>query len=180
MMTMLSKWKLVLYLAAIFATGGVSGWVVATKTARDKVFAPPRKDEVAERLRACLHARLNLADDQKTKVDAIIERSSKEIWSLRGEHMARLRQAVTSRNKELMAVLGTEQRQQFEQIEKERDEAWRSREGSRGTNSSWRGGAHGPRREKSDRERDRDRSGHSTNNTSVTNGSADGLEPRQP
>src|SRR6185295_13824885 len=160
MMTMLSKWKLVLYLAAIFATGGVSGWVVATKTARDKVFAPPRKDEVAERLRACLHAKLNLTDDQKTKVDAIIERSSKEVWSLRGEHMARLRQAVTNRNKELMGVLDTGQKQQFEQIEKERQEAARLRENSRGgTNypSSWRSGSHGPRRDKNDRDRDRDR-----------------------
>ena len=114
---------------------------------------PPRKDEVAERLRACMHAKLNLTDEQKPKVDAIIERSSKEVWSLHGEHMARLRQAVTSRNKELMAILNPEQKQQFEQIERERKEAARAREGSGGktNNSSWRSGQHGPRRGTGDR-----------------------------
>ena len=183
MMTMLSKWKLVLYLAAIFATGGVSGWLVANKTARDKVYAPLRKDEVAERLRVCMHEKLNLTEEQKPKVDAIIEHSSKEIWSMRGEHMARVRQAVTSRNKELMAVLEPAQKQQFEQIEKERQEAARSRESSRGSTNtnSWRNGQHGPRREKSDRDRDRDRSSRAveTNIMIVTNGVLNGLEPRK-
>ena len=174
MMTMLSKWKVGLYLVAIFATGGVSGWFIGTKAARDQVFAPPRKDEVAERLRACMHAKLNLSEEQKTKVDAIIERSSKELWSLRGEHMARLRQAVTVRNKDLMTVLDAEQKQQFEQIEKERKESARLREGSR--TNSWRGGTHGSRRDKGDR----DRGNRSTNETSVTNSNVEGLDLRQP
>jgi len=181
MMTLLSRWKLVLYLAAIFATGGVSGWVVGNRTARDNDFAPLRKDEVAQRLRTCMHDRLNLTGEQKTKVDAIIERSSKEIWSLRGEHMGRLRQAVTSRNKELMVVLDARQKREFEQIEKQRLEGARTREGSRGTNSNnGRNGSHGPRRDKSDREKERDRTIRPSNNITVTNGTSDGLELRQP
>ena len=32
MISGISKWKIVLYLAGIFAAGGISGWVVAAKT----------------------------------------------------------------------------------------------------------------------------------------------------
>ena len=73
----LSKWKVALYLAAIFLAGGVSGWVVATKTAKQKVFTAPRSDEIAASLRTSMHSKLNLTDGQKQQIDAIIERSSK-------------------------------------------------------------------------------------------------------
>jgi Spy/CpxP family protein refolding chaperone len=129
----LNKWKVALYLAAIFLAGGVSGWVVAAKTAKQRAFTPPDRDEIAASLRTCMHKRLQLTSDQKKKVDSIIERSSAELQSIHRRNLGLIRQALSNRNTQLSAVLSPEQQQLFAQIEKERKESfrgtgtWRSR-----------------------------------------------------
>ena len=139
-MTLWSKRKLAVYLAAIFAAGSVSGWVVATRTVKQKAFMAPRSDEIAASLRKCLHSKLTLTDDQKRKTDAIIERSSKEMQSIHKDSIERIRQALSTRNAQLAAVFTPEQQKQFEQLEKERQESWR------GTNA-WRNRGPGPGRD---------------------------------
>jgi len=139
-MTGSSKRKLAVYLAAIFAAGTVSGWVVATRTVRQKAFMAPRSDEIAASLRKCLHSKLALTDDQKRKVDAVIEHSSKEMQSIHKESIERIRQALGNRNAQLAAVFTPEQQKQFERLEKERQESWR------GTNA-WRPRGPGPGRD---------------------------------
>ena len=130
-MTGLSKWKAAVYLAAIFTAGSVSGWVVATKAAKQKAFSAPRSDEIAASLKTCMYKRLNLTEDQKHKIDSVIERSSREIQSVHRERTDRIRLSVSNRNSQIMAVLSPEQQAQFEIIERERHEAWRQKEASR-------------------------------------------------
>ncbi len=143
MTTLLSKWKIVLYLSAIFCAGGVSGWVIAARTTREKIFAPPRPDEISSFMRARLH-KLDLTPDQTKKVDAIIDRSSREMQTIHGDCMTRIRQGINTRNAQLNAVLSPEQQKRFEQSEKERREAWKGKEpwhrGSRGSRSHDRDG----------------------------------------
>jgi Spy/CpxP family protein refolding chaperone len=135
-MSGLSKWKAGLYLAAIFAAGSVSGWVVATKAAKQKAFSAPRSDEIAASLRTCMSARLNLTEDQKNKIDSIIERSTKEMQSIHRERTDRIRLSLSNRNSQIMAVLTPEQQTQFESIEKERQESWRQKEAAHTRRSS--------------------------------------------
>lgn len=130
-MTGLSKWKAALYLAAIFAAGSVSGWVVATKAAKQKAFSAPRSDEIAESLRTCMYKRLDLTGDQKQRIDSVIERSSKELQSIHRERTDRIRLSLSNRNSQIMAVLSPEQQAKFEIIEKERQDSWRQKEASR-------------------------------------------------
>lgn len=132
MMTALTKWKLGLSLAAIFCAGGVSGWMVATKTAREKMLTPPRGDEMASSFRNQLHSKLSLTADQTKQIDAIIERSSKERESLQGECFRRIRQGMSNRNAQISALLSPDQQKQFEEIEKQRQAAWRSKDQWRG------------------------------------------------
>ena len=131
-MSGLRPWKLAVYLAAIFAAGSVSGWVLATKTVKQKAFTAPRADEIATSFRKCMHSKLGLTDDQKQKIDAVIERSSKEIQTMHREGIERIRQAIGRRNTQIAAILTSAQQKEFEKLEKERQES------SRGTNS-WRG-----------------------------------------
>jgi hypothetical protein len=149
----LSKWKVTLYLVGIFLAGGVSGWVVATKSAKQRAFTPPGRDEIAASLRTCMHSKLNLTADQKKRAESIIERSSAELQSIHRQNIGLIRQALSNRNMQLSAVLSPEQQQLFDQIEKERKEAFR------GTNS-WRNRSRGHDRgdgSKERRDRDRDR-----------------------
>jgi Spy/CpxP family protein refolding chaperone len=125
----LSQWRLVVYLVAIFAAGSVSGWVVATKMAKQNAFKAPQPKEIATSLRDRLHSKLNLNPEQSQKIDAIIERSSAEMQSIHGENIKRIKQGVSNRNAQIVAVLTPEQQKDFEQMEKERQESWRGRHG---------------------------------------------------
>jgi pyruvate dehydrogenase complex dehydrogenase (E1) component len=142
----LSKWQLTLYLTGIFLAGSVSGWVIATKTVKQKAFTAPRLDEIAASMRTCVHSRLQLTDDQKKKIDAVIERSSAEVQAIHRERIDRIRKVLSERNDQITAVLTPDQQKQFEQIEKERQELWRS-------TNAWRGRFVGRDRHRNPRER---------------------------
>jgi hypothetical protein len=120
-----SKWKVTLYLLGIFLAGSASGWIVATRIAREKAFTPPRSDEIIASLRNCMRSRLDLSAAQEKKIDSILERSSTELQALHRQNISSIRQALSNRNVQLNAVLTSEQQRVFEQIEKERREAFR-------------------------------------------------------
>jgi Spy/CpxP family protein refolding chaperone len=97
-------------------------------------------------MRTCVHSRLHLTDEQKKKIDAVIERSSAEVQAIHRERIDRIRQILGERNAQITAVLTPDQQQQFEQIEKERQELWRS-------TNAWRGRFVGRDRHRNTRER---------------------------
>jgi Spy/CpxP family protein refolding chaperone len=149
----LSKWKLVLYLAAIFAAGSVSGWVVATKSAKQKAFTAPQPREITKSWRDRLHAKLNLSAEQAKQIDTIIERTSAEMQTIHGENIRRIWQGINNRNSQIAAILTPAQQKQFEQMEKDRQEmsrgwdAWRGKAGrghERGEGSRDKRGTNGP------------------------------------
>ena len=146
-MSGLPKWKVALYLAGIFLAGGVSGWVVAAKTAKENAFKPPQPREIATSFRDRLNSKLNLTPEQAQQIDVIIQRTTVELQAIHGDNVKRIKQGVSNRHAQISAILTPEQHAQFCKIEKERDDAWR------GTNS-WRGkrperdGHRGPPRDK--------------------------------
>lgn len=134
MMTGISKWNLALYLAAIFAAGGVSGWVVAAKTTKEKMLSPPGPKEISTHFCDRLSSRMSLSPEQSQKIRELSEHYAKEFDGLRREHGRRIRTAISNRNAAITAILTPEQQAQFEQIERERREAYRDRERERDRN----------------------------------------------
>lgn len=130
-MTDISKWKIVLYLAAIFAAGGVSGWVVAAKTTKERILNPPAPKEISSHFCDRLFSRMNLTPEQSQKIQEISDRYAKEVDTLRDEQWRRIRTAANNRNAQINALLTSDQRVQFEQIERERREASRNRDRDR-------------------------------------------------
>jgi hypothetical protein len=131
MMNGISKWKIVLYLAGIFAAGGVSGWVVAAKTTKEKIFSPPAPKEISSHFCERLFSKMNLSPDQAEKIEKISERYGQEVDGLRRDHGRQIRVAISNRNVRINAILTPEQRAQFEQIERERRESYRNRDRDR-------------------------------------------------
>ena len=130
----LTKWKAVVYLAAIFLAGGVSGFFVAGKVEKQKAKAADTKQiskEVAMSFRDRCHARLNLTPEQAKTIDGIIERYSAKILATHEEKRTCVRQMCEERNSRILAVLTPAQQEAFEQMAKERKEAWRNKENSR-------------------------------------------------
>src|SRR5437899_1262340 len=139
MMTALNKWKVAVYLSAIFCAGAVSGWVVAAKTTKEKMLTPPHPDEISNSIRQRVHSKLDLTAEQSTQIDKVIDKSSKDIQSIQGECMKRIRQRVNERNSQITALLKPEQQKQFDQMEKERQQRWEQMQKQR--QEWWR---HGP------------------------------------
>ena len=152
MMSVLSKGKIAVYLAAIFFAGGVSGWMIGAKAAKQKIFSPPDPREISSHMRDRLHSKLDLTEDQGKKVDALIEKNSKDMQAIHGDCMKKIHQGMTSFNAQLKALLTPEQQAKFEEMEKQRREAFRNREFRHGGpgGPGWRGPG-GPKRDGTNR-----------------------------
>ena len=74
---------------------------------------------------------MNLTPEQSQKIKDISDRYGKEVDSLRDEQWRRIRTAANNRNTQINAILTPEQRVQFEEIERERREAYRNRDRSK-------------------------------------------------
>jgi Spy/CpxP family protein refolding chaperone len=129
------RWKLILYLAAIFVAGGASGWMVAVKNANEKVFRVFRHEEVAHKMKECVRQELQLTDEQRRKIDSIIDDSAEQMKAWQGQHMKRIAELVSNRNEQIMAVLNPEQQKKFQASEERRQqrirEKFRSYDGPR-------------------------------------------------
>src|SRR5260221_11012 len=145
MTSALTRWKIGLYLLAIFAAGGISGWMIESRTAKQKILSarPPEEagremsKQIASSFRRRLHSKLNLSPDQARQIDAVIDRSSCEIQGVHGECIKKIRQGLSNRNAQIAAILTPKQRQQFEKIKKEPQDGWPTK-GTGGPN--WRPG----------------------------------------
>jgi hypothetical protein len=173
----LAKWKAVVYLAAIFLAGGVSGFFVAGKMEKQKAAKPLDTQQITKEVtvsfRDRCHARLNLTPAQAKKIDGIIERFSARIVATHEEKRARIHQICEERNSLILAELSPAQKETFEQMARERREAWRNKEGAHAK-------APGPDR------KDQDKADCGTNGPGpssklgVTGAIPDGLESQKP
>lgn len=138
----LTSWKVALYLAGIFATGSVAGWMLGTKTAKEKMLTPPRHEEVARHMSQGLRQELKLSPEQDQKVRVLFERAAAELKTNFDNYMQKVRQTVSNRAEKIKALLTPEQQARFEEVERKRLErgrghhhpppSWRAR---RGTNN---------------------------------------------
>src|SRR5688572_23200663 len=127
MTTNFGKWKLVIYLFGIFATGAVSGWVVAEKATKEKLYSRRKQHEIHKSLKDLCTARLKMAPEQQMEVDKIINDNWKVMQGIHEDHMQQIHEALARRSARIMKILTPEQQAEFEAIECERREAWRTR-----------------------------------------------------
>jgi Spy/CpxP family protein refolding chaperone len=139
-MNALLKWKVALYLTAIFAAGSITGWMVGTKSTKEKMLSPQLPEQIGTRLREDLNKQLSLSADQKTKVDAIMEQNSKDMKIQFDANLLRIRQLGSNRDAQIVSVLTPAQKEKFDDLEKKRMSS--SSQDRRGR--TWRRGGPGP------------------------------------
>jgi Spy/CpxP family protein refolding chaperone len=119
-MTALSKWKLGLYVLAIFLAGGGSGALIAWKMSRSAAIAPLPPAEIGARLRARFQSRLNLTPEQVQKIDPMIDQAMHRVESIRQETANQVFANVSNLHQQVLTVLTPEQKATFEELERER------------------------------------------------------------
>jgi Spy/CpxP family protein refolding chaperone len=130
-MNHLSRWKVALYLAAIFVAGGVTGWTIAARATKEKMYSSFRSDEFAAHLRERVRSGLDLTPDQAAKIEPIIERTCSEMKSIHRDTYKRISQIISNLNAQIAAELTPDQKAKFEQMEKDRQESTRRKFKSR-------------------------------------------------
>jgi len=178
MMPVLSRWKVGIYLAAIFAAGGVSGYFVAGKVKQQQAIKALDTKQITKEIvvsfRDRCHAKLNLTPEQASKIDSIIDRFSARINSAHEENRSCIRRIRDERNRLILDELAPAQKSAFEQMEKDKDrkEASHAKEGVRAKSQ----GSERGDRDKADCVTN---NGAFTNKVGVTGAAPDGLETRK-
>jgi Spy/CpxP family protein refolding chaperone len=133
-MTSLSKWKLGLYVLAIFLAGGGSGALIAWQMCRRMPVTPLPPAEIGARLRARFQSRLALTPDQVQKIDPMIDQAMRHVEVIRKETANHVFANVSNLHEQVLVVLMPEQKVKFEELERERRDYLRQKFGSE-TNS---------------------------------------------
>jgi hypothetical protein len=125
-MNHLSKGKIVLYLAAIFLAGGITGavWHRASSSHdfKDKSPGPPSFKKICDRLRERLQTELNLDAEQVKTLEPLLEKRRKDMEDIRSKTIEQFEALKRSFNDEIADALKLTpaQRAKLDQIEKGR------------------------------------------------------------
>jgi Spy/CpxP family protein refolding chaperone len=128
-MNSLSKWKLGVYVLAIFLAGGGSGALITWQVCRRMPVTPLPPAEIGARLRARFQSRLALTPDQAQKIDPMIDQAMHRVEAIRKETASQVFANVTTLHEQVLAVLTPEQKVKFEELERERREHLRQKFG---------------------------------------------------
>ena len=126
-MSHLTKNKIIVYLAAIFLVGGVTGAVLGWTGAKERWSQPPDGKKICDHDRHRLQSNLNLRPDQMQQIDPILERRAKEMDAIHSRTIKEIEEIIHSSNENIVKVLDPEQRTKFEDLEKKRQEFMRHR-----------------------------------------------------
>ena len=119
-MTSPGKWKLGVYVLAIFLAGGGSGTLIGWQVCRRTPVAPVPPAEIGARLRARFQSQLALTPDQAQKIDPMIDQAMRRVEAIRKETASHVFANVSNMHEQVLTVLTPEQRVRFEELERER------------------------------------------------------------
>jgi Spy/CpxP family protein refolding chaperone len=128
-MTSLGKWKLGVYVLAIFLAGGGSGAFLGWQACRRMPITPVPPTEIGARLRARFQSQLALTPDQVRKIDPMIDQAMRRVEAIRQETASQVFANVSNLHQQVLLVLTPEQKAKFEQLERERREYLRQKFG---------------------------------------------------
>ena len=128
-MTALGKWKLGVYVLAIFLAGGGSGAFIAWQVCRRMPVAPAPPAEIGARLRARFQSQLALTSEQAQKIDPMIDQAMRRVEAIRKETASQVFANVSDLHEQVLTVLTPEQKVKFEELERERRDYLRQKFG---------------------------------------------------
>ena len=114
------RWKLSLYLLALFLAGGGSGALIAWQVCRRTPVAPLPPAEIGARLRARFQSRLDLTPEQVQKIDPMIDQAMGRVEAIRHETASQVFANVSNLHEQVVTVLTPGQKAKFEKLDRER------------------------------------------------------------
>lgn len=112
-------WKLILLLTGIFIAGGVSGAFLTFRFGRNWIAQQVEPEQRTTIHLKKLSERLKLSTEQVEQLKPVIRRNMDELAKMRGEHMASSRTVFERMDREISALLTSEQRAKFEEYNRE-------------------------------------------------------------
>lgn len=128
-MTSPGKWKLGVYVLAIFLAGAGSGALIGWQVCRRTPVAPVPPAEIGARLRARFQSQLALTPDQAQQIDPMIDQAMRRVEAIRKETASQVFANVSDLHKQMLTVLTPEQKVKFEELERERRDYLRQKFG---------------------------------------------------
>jgi Spy/CpxP family protein refolding chaperone len=128
-MNTLGKWKLGLYVLAIFLAGAGSGAFITWQLCPRLPATPRPPAEIGARLRARFQSRLDLTPDQAAKIAPMIDQAMRRVETVRQETANNVFANVSNLDEQVMTVLTPAQKLKFEQLERERRDYLRQKFG---------------------------------------------------
>jgi Spy/CpxP family protein refolding chaperone len=127
--TALGKWKLGIYVLAIFLAGGGSGAFIAWQVCRRTPVAPVPPTEIGARLRTRFQSQLALTSEQVQRVDPMIDQAMRRVEAIRKDTASQIFANVSDLHGQMLTVLTPEQKVKFEELERERRDYLRQKFG---------------------------------------------------
>ena len=121
-MSTLGRWKLRLYVLAIFLAGCGSGALITWHLGQGRAVAPSSPAEIGARLRARFQARLDLTPEQVQQINPLIDQAMRRVEIIRHETANHVFANVSNLHEQVLLLLTPEQKVKFEQLERERRE----------------------------------------------------------
>jgi Spy/CpxP family protein refolding chaperone len=128
-MTSPGKWKLGVYVLAIFLAGAGSGALIGWQVCRRTPVAPVPPAEIGARLRARFQTQLALTPDQVQKIDPMIDQAMRRVEAIRKDTASQVFGNVATLHEQVLTVLTPEQKVKFEELERERRDYLRQKFG---------------------------------------------------
>jgi Spy/CpxP family protein refolding chaperone len=128
-MTSPGKWKLGVYVLAIFLAGAGSGALIGWQVCRRTPVAPVPTAELGARLRARFQSQLALTTEQAQKIEPMIDQAMRRVDAIRKETASQVFGNVATLHEQMLTVLTPEQKVKFEELERERRDYLRQKFG---------------------------------------------------
>ena len=124
-MKYLTKGKIVLYLAAIFVAGGVTGGVISWRESGEKKWKPPLTSKgICDSFRNRLRVELGLTPQQLERLEPLLQKRATTMEEIRTRTVKELEELIRTSDAEIADTLNltSDQRAKLQELGKNRHE----------------------------------------------------------
>ena len=123
-MKYLTKGKIMLYLAAIFVAGGVTGAVIGWRGTKEKKWEPPTREGICGYFRKQLQEELGLNTDQIQQLEPLLQKRVKAMEEIRTRTVQQIDELLRASDAEIADALKltADQRAKLQEMGKNRRE----------------------------------------------------------
>ena len=123
-MNYLTKGKIVLYLAAIFVAGGVTGAVISWRERGENKWIRPTPKGICDSFRDRLRSELGLTPQQLERLEPLLQKRVAIMEEIRSRTVKELEELIRTSDAEIADALNltSDQRAKLQQMERERTE----------------------------------------------------------